>query len=117
MKGWLQGLFYDKLIRQTSIVSLILLVISLASILLFFTHLQPFIPLFNQSTWGVLRLADKSLLFLPVGIALIFSIVNLIIAKYIASTMPLVSRILAITSALCSLLVFSFLIRTFQLIY
>ena len=117
MKGWIQGLFYDKLIRQTTIVSSVLLIISLASILLIFTHLQPFVPLFNQSTWGVLRLANKSLLFLPVGIAITFSIVNLIVAKYVASTMPLVSRILAITAALCSLLVFSFLIRTFQLIY
>ena len=63
MKEWLHGLFYDKLIRQTSIVSLILLVISLASVLLFFPHIQPFVPLFNQATWGVLRLSDKTMLF------------------------------------------------------
>jgi len=89
----------------------------LASTLLFFSHLQPFVPLFNQSTWGVLRLADKSALFLPIAIASFYLLLNIILAKYFSTTMPLVGRILAITAALCSLLVFSFLIRTFQLIY
>lgn len=117
MRKWVQGLFYDKLIRQTSIVAIILLAISLVSILLFLSHLQPFIPLFNQSPWGILRLANKSALFLPVSIAFAYLLINSIIAHYVSTTMPLVSRILAITAVICALLVFSFLIRTFQLIY
>lgn len=109
-------LFPDKLVRQTSIISFILLIISFISIIIALPHLQPFVPLYNQATWGPLRLVNKYMFFLPVGIVFSYTLINIFLAKYSHTTMPLVGRLLAIIAALSALLVCIFLIRTFQLI-
>ncbi len=96
--------------------SLVLLTITLVIIGIFYTKLAPFLPLFNQMTWGVARLGTKEELFIPAFISLVILTINSIVATYIYEKLPLVSRILCITSLLIALFVLLFTIRTIQII-
>ena len=116
MKEAINPLIRDRLIKQSSIFSLILLSVSLIAIALGWTHLPPLIPLYNQAPWGDARLAAKQYIFLPPLTALVFLVLNLAFARLVLSTMPLVARFFSMTTAFCCLLVLIFLLRTFQLI-
>jgi hypothetical protein len=82
----------------------------------FFLQLPPIVPLFNQLPWGDARLGAKYEIFLPLVITTVFFLFNSFLPRKLYSNMPLVSRILGITTLLCALLSLVFVIRTLQLI-
>jgi hypothetical protein len=82
----------------------------------YFFKLPPFIPLFNQLPWGMERLSEKIGIFLPLSLSWCFFIINSIIAAIIYEKMPLMSRIISVTSFLIALLTFIFIARTIQLV-
>ena len=82
----------------------------------FFLSLPPVVPLFNQLPWGEDRLGVKFEIMLPLIITGLFFIFNYFLLARLYRTMPLVSRIIGITTLLASLLSFIFIMRTLQLI-
>lgn len=96
--------------------SLALILITIALIGIFYSKLPPFLPLFNQMSWGVARLGTKEELLIPTFIASIILSLNAVLASVVYEKLPLVSRMLCITSLLIALFVLLFTIRTIQII-
>jgi hypothetical protein len=106
----------DKIIRLGMTFSFLLLVLQALLLGVFFLQLPPIVPLFNQLPWGDARLGAKYEIFLPLVITTVFFLFNYFLLRKLYSNMPLVSRILGITTLLCALLSLVFVIRTLQLI-
>lgn len=116
MKGLFKKINADKIIRLGTYTSLAFLAIHLLSVGIAFTFLPPYLPLFNQMPWGGDILVVKIEIFIPFAIGLSFFILNLILALQLYEKMPLVSRILSITSLIINILFMIFIIRTIQLV-
>ena len=84
--------------------------------LIFYKNLPPLIPLYNQMPWGDTRLGTKPELFIPIVVSLTIFLGNLIFSQVIYVKMPLVSRLLLITSLMISFLTFLFILRTILLV-
>ena len=106
----------DKIIRWSMTLSFALLIVHAGYLAFFYFSLPPVVPLFNQLTWGAARLGAKFEIMLPFMITAIFFIFNYFLLAKLYKTMPLVSRILSITTLLASVLTLIFIIRTIQLI-
>jgi hypothetical protein len=106
----------DKIIRWGMTFSLLLLILQILIIAFFFFQLPPVIPLFNQLPWGDTRLGIKYELFLPLVMVILFFLFNYFLLKKLYLPMPLVSRIIGITTLLSTLLSCIFMVRTLQLI-
>jgi hypothetical protein len=109
-------IFLDKILLLACVATIGCIVCTTAVILFLFQSLPPFIPLFNQMPWGVARLGTKDQFFIPVFISFFILIINTILANVIYEKMPLISRILCITSLLIAFFVFLFTIRAAQII-
>ena len=116
MKGLFKKINADKIIRLATYISVAFLILHLLYIIIAFSYLPPFLPLFNQMPWGEERLGIKIEIFLPFIIGLSFFFLNLLLALRLYEKMPLVSRILSITSMLINILAIIFVIRTIELI-
>jgi len=106
----------DKITRSMMSATIILFVAQLGFILYYYSSLPPLIPLFNQLPWGVERLGTRLSIFLPFTTALVCSVTNLVLASIIYISMPLVARIMGVTSFLVALLCLIFTLRTILLI-
>lgn len=106
----------DKIIRWGMTFAFVLLVLHALSLAIFYLTLPPVVPLFNQLPWGNDRLGIKFEIMLPLMITTLFFIFNYFILAKLYKTMPLVSRIIGITTLLAALLSFIFILRTLQLI-
>lgn len=109
-------LWADKIIKQSIIGSLVLFVLSTIYLLLLFKSFPPYIPLYNQLPWGVERLGDKLMIFLPSVVVFVLFLMNMLIARWIYERMPLVARMIGITSFFISFVTFIFIIRITLLI-
>lgn len=116
MKRKISQIFSDKIIKFSGLLTVALLLVLTIVTIYYFFKLPPFIPLFNQLPWGLERLTDKLGIFLPLATSVSFFIINLIVGAATYEKMPLVSRILSITSLLISLLTFIFIARTVHLV-
>lgn len=116
MKAHFRTLTADKITRYSMATSIMLLVVSVGFIAISYSHLPPILPLFNQLPWGVARLGNKLSIFLPFTIALIFSLMNVLFASITYQSMPLIARVMSVTSFLISLLCLIFTVRTILLI-
>lgn len=106
----------DKIVRWGMTFSFIFLVIEAGLLVLFYLELPPSVPIFNQLPWGDERLGAKFEFLIPLVITTIFFLFNYILLRKLYTHMPLVSRILGITTLLASLLSLIFVARTLQLI-
>jgi hypothetical protein len=106
----------DKIIKWGMTFSLILLFCQAAFVAFSYLRLPPFVPLFNQLPWGEARLGTKYEMLLPLIITALFFLFNYFLLIKLYTTMPLVSRILGVTTLLASLLSCIFIVRTLQLI-
>lgn len=116
MKKILNILKQDKIIVLTYSTATFFAVINLLYILFFFSKLPPFLPLFNQFPWGEKRVGTKTEIFIPLIIVGIVFLSNFFIAGTLYQKMPLVSRILCVTTLLISFFAFLFAIRTIALV-
>jgi hypothetical protein len=116
MKGLFKKINADKIIRLDTYFSFAFLFLHLIYIVILYSFLPPFLPLFNQMPWGEERLGTKIEIFLPFLISISFFSLNLFLALRLYEKMPLISRILSITSLLICILIFIFIVRTIQLI-
>jgi hypothetical protein len=106
----------DKIIRLSMVIALIFLFLHTIYLAIFYFSLPPVMPLFNQMPWGEARLGTKLEILIPLAITVLFAICNYIFLARLYATMPLVSRIISITTLLATLLSFIFIVRTLQLI-
>lgn len=106
----------DKIIRWGLTIALVLLIIHLVLLAVTIMWLPPIAPLYNQLPWGEMRLASRWELFIPVGISYVFFIGNYFIIIKIYEVMPLVARIVSISTLLVSILGIVFIIRTIQIL-
>ncbi len=104
-------LLADKIIKQSAIASLTLLVLSGLYLLLLFRNFPPYVPLYNQLPWGVGRLGEKIMVFLPTVIVLFLFIINMLLSRMLYEKMPLVARMISITTFFISFVTFIFIVR------
>lgn len=86
----------------------------LASILvagISYTHLPPYLPLYNKLAWGYARLGHTYEIAIPIVLPILLSIVNLFIAKYLYDKVPLLARFLALITLLIALFTFIFILK------
>src|SRR5882762_3448040 len=102
----------DKIIRWGMTFSFVLLLLQAGILALFFLKLPPVMPLFNQLPWGESRLGATYEFLLPLVISSVFFLFNYVLLRKLYITMPLVSRIIGITTLLASSLSFIFVVRT-----
>ena len=106
----------DKIIKWGMGMAGLVIVLELLAPLFFYFSLPPFIPIFNQMPWGETRLGTKIEIFIPLAITLVFFILNFFLLSYLYNKIPLVSRILSVTTLLISILSIIFTVRTLHLI-
>ena len=116
MKVFFKDVINDKITRLGFMCAFGIVLISLVFVLFYYNRLPPFIPIFNQLPWGEQRLGGTLTIFIPASIALLILIINLIISELVYKKIPLVSRMLAVTSLLISILTFLFVFKTILLI-
>lgn len=116
MNGLTKYIKTDKILKLSIVVSGILLITEIIYTGFFFFSLPPFIPLFNQLPWGEARLGSRWQIFLPILITCGFLITNIFLINYLYEKMPLVSRIIGITTLLITVLSFIFTLQTLQII-
>lgn len=116
MKKYFKYLREDKLLSRLFILAFILIVITVVYILINYSKLPPLLPVFNQLPWGEKRLSQTIGIFIPSGVVFTILIFNIIASSLSYPKSPLISRMLAVTSFLTSLLTLLFVIRTIQLI-
>ncbi|MBI2442905.1 MAG: hypothetical protein HYV40_03270 [Candidatus Levybacteria bacterium] len=116
MNGHVKTLTADKITRVALLLTIVLFLFQTGYILAFYQQLPPVIPLFNQLPWGIDRLGTRLSIFLPLSIAIICAVINFVVASIIYTVMPLVARVMGVTSFLLALLCFIFVVRTILLL-
>ena len=117
MKNLISHIISDKILRWSSILSLLFILLTLIIVIIAYRNLPPLIPLYNQMPWVEARLGRAPELFIPPTIAFSVFLINVIFSQSAYTKMPLVARMLCVTSFLISLIMSIFIIRTIQLIY
>ena len=107
----------DRLVKRSFLAAILLLCVGLVYTAVTFSNLPPLIPMFNQLPWGTARLADKVFIFLPIVITSIILIGNMIFSQLVYEKMPLIVRMISITSFFISFVTCIFIIRTTLLLF
>ena len=117
MKGFLKDIARDKTITSAFIINGFSIIASLIFILIFYGHLPPFVPIFNQLPWGERGLGPTITIFNPALVAIIILIINIFTSTVTYKKTPLISRMIAASSLLIGLLTFLFIAKTILLIF
>src|SRR4051812_22265195 len=102
----------DRIIKWSAILSATLLLSEFVYVGFFYFSLPAFVPLFNQLPWGEERLGVRIEIFFPAVITLLFLVSNFFLIYKFYETMPLLSRMLNITTLLVTVLSFIFTLQT-----
>lgn len=116
MKKLFSKIKADKITLWGCIASILLIFLNGLYIGLSYSSLPPFVPLFNQMPWGEARLGTREQIFMPLIIVVVITIGNFLLASLLYEKIPLISRILSITTVLVSFFALLFAVRTIQLI-
>lgn len=116
MKIFFKNIKSDKILAYGFSISSMFIFLNIIYVIFFYTSLPPAIPLFNQMPWGEARLGTKWQIFIPVFMALLIFIGNLFLSSVFYKKIPLISRMLAVTSFLICFFALLFSARTIQLI-
>lgn len=103
MKNFFRLLRKDNALLWSFWITIILLILMTVAIVLTYTSLPPFIPLYNHMPWGYARLGKTyELFFLPLSIALI-CLINSLVGMRLIHSNPLLTRFLFVTVAILAL--------------
>jgi hypothetical protein len=116
MNGFISYVTSDKIIKWGVFLSACLVGLMLAFLGFFYRLLPPYVPVYNQMPWGIERLGGRLELFLPILLALGVLILNVILSRLWYEKLPLLSRMLSVTTFLINLLTFIFIVRIILLI-
>lgn len=106
----------DKVLFRGFSINLFIIILTFAYILLSFRNLPPYLPIFNQMPWGEARIAETVWIFVIPALSLLVFLFNFLYSGLIYNKIPLVPRILAVTSFIVSVLALLFVIRTIQIV-
>jgi len=106
----------DKVLLRGFAINFFIIILTFVYILLSFQSLPPFIPLFNQLPWGEARIAKTVWIFVIPFLAFLIFIFNLIYSELTYKKIPLLARILVVTSFIVSILALLFVVRTLELV-
>jgi hypothetical protein len=109
-------MFSDRTIVLSYFLAGILLAFYASLTLFFFRNLPPLVPIFNQLAWGTSRIGGKIEILIPFGIAISILLINIFSTARFYIKVPLLARILSLTTLLISFLALLFLLRTLFLI-
>lgn len=116
MNGAFKLILTDKIARWGLMLSGSILLLEIIYIGIVYFSLPPLVPIFNQLPWGEDRLGTRIEIFLPFSVSLFYFILNFYFIARIHQRLPLLSRMLSITTFLIAILSFFFIVRTLQLI-
>lgn len=116
MKKNFKTLRKDKLVFRLFILSFLILLTTFIICLLNYSKLPPLLPIFNQLSWGMDRLAFTPGIFIPPVLSLLIFITNIFLSAFSYEKSPLLARLFAVTTTLTSLLTLLFVFRTITLI-
>ncbi|MFH1832732.1 MAG: hypothetical protein ABH816_01005 [Candidatus Levyibacteriota bacterium] len=116
MNALFENIKSDKILFWGFLIAVFLLLLNLVFILFSYSSLPPFLPIFNQMPWGEKRLGVKLQIFLPLAITFCIFVLNLFLSSSLYKKMPLLSRILALTTFLICFFSLLFSARTIILI-
>lgn len=102
--------------RAASIATLIQLIIGALTLLIFWRHLPPKVPLWYSMPWGEDRLTSPWMLFLPILVSLVVYAGNIIAVVRLSADHPMFARVLFLTSLLVSILSLILVIRVVTLV-
>lgn len=114
MKEFFRTIRTDRIFFRGFLGIFILIIVNLILNLIFYAKLPPLIPIFNQMPWGEERLGTKTEIFMPLVITILVVVINIIVLALYYKKMPLVARMLILTSFLTTLLALLFTMRTIQ---
>lgn len=116
MKDFIKNIKADKLTYRGFIFSLLLTVLTTGYILLYYSKIPPFVPIFNQLPWGPQILVPTPGIFIPVIVFVFLFVFNIIFTSIVYSKSPLIGRIVAGVTLLIAAINFVFAVRTVLLI-
>lgn len=116
MKNIISRLRSDRILLRSFLLSILLEILTVSYALLNYNNLPPLVPIFNQLPWGDQRFMTTAGIFIPAIIFMFIFVSNLIIATLVYSKNPLISRIIAATTLLISVMNFIFIVRTILVI-
>lgn len=112
----LRVMFTDRVLSWSFFTTCVLLLLFAVFVGFTYQNLPPFIPLYNQMPWGEARLGLQPFIFLPLGITVSIFMVNTLFSSILYLKVPLLSRLLAVTTLLLSFIALLFIIRTILII-
>lgn len=111
MKTSFKELFADNINLVSFWASVFFFAVVLIVVALTYSHLPPFLPIYNKLAWGYARLGHTYEIFVPVVIPFILCAANIFLAKKVYSKFPLLARFLFLTTLLLSLFTCIFIIK------
>ena len=112
----IKPLFNDKITFWGFFLSLLLFMGTFVYLGIVYTHLPPFIPIYNKLPWGYGRLGTRMEIFIPVGLTFAFYICDIALSSYMYTKVPLLSRMLAIINFFSTALTTIFIYKIITLI-
>lgn len=116
MKEFFKDIARDKTITLAFFINTFFIIAAVIYILFSYGKLPPFVPIFNQLSWGEQRLGDQITIFIPVMASLLIFAINIFTSALIYKKIPLISRMLVAISLLTGILTFLFSIKTITLL-
>lgn len=116
MKTSFKELLKDKIILTSFWGSILFFVIIFLVVALSYTHLPPYLPLYNKLAWGYARLGHTYEIAVPIIIPLILCTINVLLAKKVYEKFPLLARFLFLTALLISLFTCIFIVKLILII-
>jgi hypothetical protein len=111
MKERFKNLTSDRIVKRSYLASLFLICLTFIYIVVIYRYLPSYLPIYNQLTWGVNRLAERAIVFLPLLFTTAILFLNIIFSQIIYEKMPLVVRMISITTFFISFITCIFIIR------
>lgn len=116
MKESFKHFISDSIVRYLVLGTIIAIGTSVIFTSLFYGKLPPLLPVFNQQPWGQEQIGKRVEIFLPIFIAFLIFLMNIIFSTFLYGKMPLAARLLCATSLLIAFFTLLFIIRTIILI-
>jgi hypothetical protein len=111
MKNFFSNIAADKLALRGFLISFLLMLITIVYILLYYSNLPPFIPIFNQLPWGNERLTITPGIFISTIIFGMIFLFNLVFTSIVYNRSPLIARIVAAVTLIIAVMNFLFIIK------
>ena len=110
-KNFFSNIAADKLALRGFLISFLLMLITIVYILLYYSNLPPFIPIFNQLPWGNERLTITLGIFISTIIFGMIFLFNIVFTSIVYNRSPLIARIVAAVTLIIAVMNFLFIIK------